>query len=122
MSSRKSLIVEADRLFSLHIRNRGAKHGHNDCYTCGVYKPVGELQCGHFRHRRFLKTRWHPVNCWPQCNTCNVEKGGNLAVYEAKLVAMFSQDVIDQLYQLSYSDHKVLDDEIRAVVKMYKNG
>ena len=118
--SRQTSIREADRVFSLYIRNRGARFGRNHCFTCGAYLPVEELQCGHFRPRRYLNTRWHPFNCWPQCNHCNVELGGNLKVYEAKLVAAYGQDAVDGIYYLSTAQNKVTEDDIKAIIREYR--
>lgn len=121
MRSRKSLIKEADRVFSLYIRNRGATHGWNSCFTCGAYLPVEELQCGHFRPRRYVNTRWHPFNCWPQCNTCNVTKNGNLVKYEAKLASLYGQDAVDGIYYLSHENTGGLEDyEIKEIIDKYK--
>ena len=119
--SRKSSIKEADRVFSLYIRNRGATYGYNHCFTCGAYLPIEELQCGHFRPRRYLNTRWHPFNCWPQCNTCNVDKHGNLTVYESKLVALYSQEAVDAIYELSTALQKITEEDIKEIIKKYKN-
>lgn len=118
--SRKSLIREADRVFSLHIRNRGATYGYNHCFTCGIYLPIEALQCGHFRPRRYLSTRWHPFNCWPQCSTCNIDKNGNLEKYEAKLVSLYGRDAVDGVYELSAEYNKVTDDDIKAIIKEYR--
>lgn len=122
MRSRKSLIKEADRVFSLYIRNRGETFGYNHCFTCPTYLPIEALQCGHFRARRYLNTRWHPFNCWPQCNTCNVEKHGNLEVYEAKLVALYGQDAVDAIYELSTALEKITDEYIRNIINKYKSA
>lgn len=119
--TRKNLVKEADRVFSLYIRNRGERFGYNNCFTCGVYLPVTDLQCGHFRPRRYYNTRWHPFNGWPQCSRCNVELSGNIPVYEKKLVAQYSQDAVDAIYDLSLSEVKVTDDDIREIIKKYKN-
>ena len=118
--SKQSLIREADRVFSLYIRNRGAKFGYNYCFTCGNYLPIEDLQCGHFRPRRYMATRWHEFNCWPQCNGCNVDLGGNLKVYEEKLASAYSQDAVDGIYQLSYSYGKIREDELKEIIKKYK--
>ncbi len=121
MRSRKSLIKEADRVFSLYVRNRGATFGYNHCYTCPVYLPVQELQAGHFIRRNYYNVRWHPVNVWPQCNTCNVVKGGNLVVYEAKLSGMFTSQVIDELWELARANNGGLDGwEIQDIINKYK--
>jgi hypothetical protein len=121
MRSRKSLIKEADRVFSIHIRNRGATFGYNHCYTCGRYLPVEELQCGHFIARRFQNTRWHPLNCWPQCNDCNVEKHGNLERYERKLIAQYGELAIEGLWDLAHTNDGLTDYEINEIIKKYKS-
>jgi hypothetical protein len=121
MRSRKSLIKEADRVFSLYVRNRGARFGYNHCYTCSAYLPVEELQAGHFINRRFFNVRWHPLNVWPQCNTCNVEKHGNLVKFKAKLIAQYTEEAIDALYDLSHENNGGLDDyEIKEIIDKYK--
>lgn len=95
-------------------------YGNNVCFTCGIEKPWGELQCGHFISRRFMNTRFHPVNCWPQCNDCNVNKRGNLVIYEAKLRAKFGDDAIDGLIELAQSTDKVTGSVIEDIIKQYK--
>lgn len=120
MRLRKLLVLEADRVFSIYIRNRGSTYGYNHCFTCGVYFPVEILQNGHFRSRRYINTRWHTVNCWPQCNHCNVELSGNLVKYEKKLRSMFGDDAIDGLFDLSLSYNQITDDDIQEIIKKYK--
>lgn len=120
-ATRKRLVKEADRVFSLYIRNRGERYGYNHCFTCGVYLPVEALQCGHFRPRRYLSTRWHPFNCWPSCNRCNVELNGNLEVYEQKLRNSYGDDAVDAIFELSHSKDHVSDDEIKEIIKVYKH-
>ncbi len=62
---RKHLKAECDRLFSLHIRNRG---------TCESGRPNhnGSLQCAHGFSRRYLTVRWNPNNAWAFCGGCHV--------------------------------------------------
>lgn len=56
--SRTKLTAEADRVWSLYIRNRDAG---NPCITCGT--PWTETaQAGHFMSRRNLNTRWIEKN------------------------------------------------------------
>lgn len=119
--SKQSLIMEADRVFSLYIRHRGAKYGYNSCFTCGDYLPIEDLQCGHFRARRYMATRWHEFNCWPCCHHCNVELSGNLKIYEEKLRSLYGDDAVDGIYQLSYSYGKIREDELREIIKKYKS-
>lgn len=119
MRSRKSLIKEADRVFSLFVRNRGATFGYNHCFTCLKYLPIEELQAGHFINRRYLSVRWHPMNVWPQCNTCNVVKGGNLERYESKLIAFYTELAVQGLWELALTGD-LTDYEINDLIKKYK--
>lgn len=119
--TRKSLIKKADGIFSKHIRSRGSTHGYNHCFTCGAYLPVSELQAGHFIPRRYLNVRWHPVNVWPQCNTCNVDKLGNLKVYERKLIAKFGPLICEALWDVARENNGGLsDNEIQEIVDKYR--
>jgi len=120
-TDRSPLIREADRVFSLYIRQRGMNSaGNNFCFTCGIELPWRQLQCGHFVSRRFTNTRWHELNCWPQCNDCNVNKHGNLKVYEVNLIDKFGKEAIEELKVLSRVSKKVFNYEIEELTKKYK--
>lgn len=119
--TRKNLIKNADTVFSLYVRNRGASYGYNHCYTCGAYLPVEELQAGHFIRRGYQNVRWHPVNVWPQCNHCNVDLGGNLKIYERKLANMFGEIIIDALWDLANTNDGLTDYEIKDIIVKYKS-
>jgi len=119
-SERSQLIGWADKYFSLYIRQRDSDGSDNHCYTCGRKFPIDELQCGHFMSRRFLKTRWDEINCHPQCNECNVDKHGNLIVYEVLLRRDYGDLEIDKLKQFARSGKKVSQADIREVIDLYK--
>lgn len=122
MRSRGSLIKEADRVFSIHVRRRGETFGYNHCYTCGRYLPFEELQAGHYIPRRYIGVRWHPLNVWPQCNTCNVEKSGNIEVYKRKLTSQFSELAVEALWDLARSGDSLTEVDIKELIKKYKNS
>lgn len=117
---KSSLKREADRLFSLFIRNRGARFGMNSCFTCGAYLPIEDLECGHFRPRRYLSTRWHEFNAWPQCFMCNHELSGNLKVYEKKLRGTYGDDAVDGIFILSRTYTNITDDWLKDIIKHYR--
>lgn len=71
--------------------------------------------------RRFLSTRWHPVNVWPQCKECNQTKHGQLDIFEAKLRARFGDEAIDELIALAHSNDKVTEVYIANVIQTYKS-
>lgn len=120
MRSRKSLVKEADSVFSIHIRNRGETFGWNHCFTCGAYMPVENLQAGHFIPRRYTNVRWHPLNVWPQCNHCNVDLGGNLELYEKKLVARYSGLAIEALWDLARINKGLAVNDINGIIAKYR--
>jgi hypothetical protein len=119
-SERSQLIGYADKFFSLYIRTRGGDGMYNRCYTCGHKLLITELQCGHFMSRRFLNTRWSEVNCHVQCNECNVEKKGNLKVYELRLRQQYGDEMIDNLKREARAGGKVTLNYIQTVIDDYK--
>jgi hypothetical protein len=78
------------------------------------------MDAGHFMSRRYFNTRWHPVNVWPQCKSCNQYKNGNLEIFERKLRAMFGDEAIDELIALARSTEKVTEEYIASVIKKHK--
>lgn len=71
-----SLKKKVDQVFSLYVRQVGAKNGYNTCFTCGVRKPWKELQCGHYVRRSYNSLRYSLWNTAPQCVGCNMFKQG----------------------------------------------
>lgn len=63
----------ADKYYSLATRYRFAdKRGdtwYASCITCGVEKPIKQLQCGHFMSRRHNILRYRDENTAAQCLT-----------------------------------------------------
>lgn len=55
---------KADRLFSEFIRSQGV------CEWCGRSNNV-QLQCAHIFSRRYLVTRWEPINAVCLCAGCH---------------------------------------------------
>lgn len=119
-SERSQLIGYADKFFSLYIRTKGGDGWYTHCYTCSKKITYEEAQCGHFMSRRFLTARWSEINCHAQCNECNVEKHGNLVVYERLLRIQYGDSVIDDLKMTARSGDKVPLEYIESVINDYK--
>lgn len=64
---------EADKWHSLATRLRFADLKNGEwwvkCFTCPNYKPIGQMQCGHFQSRMHNATRYEEENTAPQCLT-----------------------------------------------------
>jgi len=89
---------KADFWFSRMIRLRDAdENGCAKCCTCGVYKPVKEMDCGHWIKRQHQATRFSEMNCATQCKKCNAFEQGRDAEFERFLVGKYGQDKIDWL-------------------------
>ena len=75
---------KADKYFSLYIRLRDAdENGCAKCCTCGAYKPVKLMDCGHFVKRQHMATRFSEMNCATQCKRCNAFEQGRDAEFAA---------------------------------------
>lgn len=78
---RKSITEQAkaedklDKAFSSLIRTHYLSTG--ECATCG--RPIFDIKeadCGHFRRRECMNTRYNPRNAALQCRKCNRFEGG----------------------------------------------
>ena len=102
VSESKSLMKEhAWKEFSLFIRNRGSVNGFNRCITCSTFRPVKELQAGHFVPGRGNSVLFDERNCWPQDYVCNVRKHGNLLPYYDFMEEKFGKEIIAELRTLA---------------------
>lgn len=92
---RKKLITALDRAFSVMIRERDKQLG---CITCG--RQAVMMDCGHFRPRGMMSTRWNPMNCNGQCLKCNRfdSKGYE---YGLALDRKYTQGTAQMLFKLS---------------------
>ena len=95
---------EADAIFSKYIRNKYAKDGYISCVTCGLSKPITEMQAGHYISRSCNALRFDERNVFPQCYGCNVGRGGNYPKFTIYLLQRFGQDHLTQLDE----DSKIL--------------
>ena len=74
------------KVFSKYIRQKYAKRGMVRCYTCGVVKPIKEMQCGHGLGGRGNSILFDEEIVRPQCVSCNIFRGGNYDIFHAKLI------------------------------------
>ena len=116
---------ELDSVFSKYIRHKYSKNGLVACYTCGVVKPIKQMQNGHFQSRKHLSTRWSEDNCRPQDVGCNVFKYGEQYKFGEKL----KKEGIDvealifksrQLQKFNKVELQEMIDEYKAKLNEYK--
>ena len=122
MKSFAKLKKELDTIFSQYIRWYYADDtGMVQCFTCGVVKPVKQMQNGHFRSRKHLNTRWDTRNCRPQCVKCNMYDQGRQYDFGIKLQQELGKDIVDEVIKLSHQSTKLTKNDLIEMIKFYKN-
>lgn len=113
--SRQNLIKEADRVFSLYIRERDRG---KPCVTCSATWQEN-FQCWHFLSRRHLNTRWTEKNAHGQCPKCNMWWSGEQYLHAQAVDRMYGEWTAERLQKFSLSTEKVTDEEILEVIRKY---
>lgn len=105
------------KVVSPFIRSRDK----NVCITCnkeavhaGHFLPSGN--CG-------ALLRYHPQNIHGQCYFCNINLGGNGAVYYTKMVAKYGQDTVNKLFTIKHQSTIKADEYFyTSLIELYKKG
>lgn len=99
-----------------------AKYG-NTCFTCGKGPLVGSSwQTGHFipRSSGGLLLKYRLSNLRPQCYHCNINLGGNGAIFYRLLVESEGQQYVDNLFALKGQITKETKDFYYDLIAEYK--
>lgn len=96
--TRKRLIVELDTYVSKIVRiGASDKFGVASCFTCGRRLPYKMLDCGHYKSRQYVGTRFDFDNVRPQCQNCNRVLHGNIKKYEPLLLREIGEERMNAL-------------------------
>jgi len=107
-----------DTIFSQYIRLRDTNDlGHGRCFTCGVPIEYKTCECGHFRHRRHINTRWHEFNAHAQCFECN--RGDDMVKYIVAMLNKYDSDIVDGIIRLSNDSTKLTKAEMEELYLYY---
>jgi hypothetical protein len=113
------MIDKIDRIFSVYIRLRDTNEkGFGKCITCDETFHYSELECGHFRGRRHMATRWHENNAHAQCHECNT--ADNPVPYIAAMISKYGADKSDEITQLSKQTFKLMPQEKVDLYRIYR--
>ena len=116
--SRKKLINNLDKIFSLYIRLKNADtHGFCKCFTCDNKYFWKQIHCGHFMSRKNFSTRWEESNCATQCIGCNIFKHGEQYMFGLKL----GKDLSESLLIKSKKIVKFTDQDLNDMIEKYNN-
>lgn len=106
-------------VFSRYIRIRDK----GTCFTCGLKKPYKQMQAGHYIPKSIgrLSLYFHEQNVHCQCYRCNINLGGNGALYGFRILEVYGQEVYDELHRLQKHGHrKIIILEYQILTKSYE--
>lgn len=113
---------DADAIFSKYIRLKYADPFDETecCVACGIKKHWKEMHNGHYESRSFNATRYHILNCHPECPKCNIFHEGNKPAYAIYLRRKYGNDVLEILHELANTPHQFTKEELINIINEYK--
>lgn len=116
----------ADTAFSIYIRLRDAEFRSGSlwcqCITCSSWKPIKQIQNGHFQSRRYMNTRFHEQNCHAQCVKCNIFNQGEQYKYSLYVDKRYGPGTSTKLEQLAKQIRKFKTYELEEMILQYKTA
>lgn len=114
-------LSKLDKIFSEYIRRRDAdENGNVKCCTCPTVQHWKEMDCGHWRLRGNMATRFNENNSHSQCKVCNGSVNGMWDDHKNYIILRYGLNVAHELYLLSKQTRKFMQFEIDEMVKDYK--
>jgi len=115
-------LKKLDKVFSEYIRRRYAdENGYVKCATCPTELHWKQMDCGHFRVRANISTRWDEHNAAQQCRKCNGYENGRYEDIAAYLINKFGSCAIVDVIDKSRTAWKPMQYEIDELTEYYKN-
>jgi len=105
--------------FSLYIRTRDDF----TCFTCGKKGEGKGLHAGHMIPRACggLSLYFHEENVHAQCYYCNINLGGNGAIYATKFIEKYGQETFDEIIRLKDQGYRKYSiEEYQELIEIYK--
>ncbi len=113
-------IADADRIFSLFIRQRDAdSNGVIRCISCGAFRLWRSADNGHYLKRQHMATRFNEINCNGQCKPCNGFEQGNNQNYRIGLVKKYSEKAVQELEAHEHDTCKLSQFDIEQIFNLY---
>ena len=118
----QQLINLLDKEVSIYVRNKAAVNGWCFCYTCGIMRPVSDMDAGHYISRRYYATRYELDNIRPQCSGCNKFRGGEPVKFRMRLVEEIGEERVRRLESLAVmnGDKHLPREELIGKIKEFK--
>ena len=118
--SKSSAKKKAWSACSKYVRNLHSRDGICTCYTCGVSKPISDMQAGHAIQGRGNSILFETDGIRPQCPGCNVWQGGRLDVFIPKLIDEIGRERYDELLALKSKSVKFSIEELKGLETKFK--
>lgn len=111
---------DADKFFSKYVRYRDGEPRNGEyiaeCITCGVIKPIKQLQAGHFVSRRVNALRFEEENVNAQCTGCNLFKAGEQYLYAKNLDLKYGDGKAEELMSRRHETHRFTKEELEEII------
>ena len=121
---RQCAIDRADEWCSKYVRLINGKVFGNtivvECFTCGSWHDIKNIDCGHFINREIMPTRWEVNNLRPQDTHCNRYKSGRHHQFEQRLIKDIGIEVVNELKEKANEIANYSIQEIREIAKTYR--
>lgn len=114
------LIKEADAVFSKYIRQKASINGYCYCFICSKRMKISEAQCGHYRDRDQMATRYDETNCHPLCEYCNCMDLDHACKYEWMMIQVYDLEHVSMLQAKSKGLRKYMRHELKELIDTYK--
>jgi len=89
------------------------------CITCGVEKPIEELDAGHFIPKK-SGNYFSEKGVHGQCRACNRFHSGRPLEYQDKLIEMYGKGVVNKLRKEAQQSIKYSAIDIEELTCYYK--
>lgn len=106
-------------LCSKYVRNFYAKNGYVTCYTCGIKKPIKEMQAGHGFSGRGNSILFELDIIRPQCYGCNCCNSGKLDIFTYKLRKELGEKRFNELWQQKQKTKKFTIQELEEKIAWF---
>ena len=91
---------------SKYIRLKYSRDGKCTCVTCGVTRPIKEMQAGHAMGGRTSGILFEEKLIHPQCKHCNIFLGGNYGEYALFMIDTYGRKEFERLRALKHTTIK----------------
>ena len=117
-----NLIKEADRLYSLLVRQESAdENGLARCVTCGRVRHWRRQHLGHFMPRQHQSTRFDRKNTAVQCVECNTFHEGRQYDFSVYLDKTYGEGTAKSVRNKAMMFCKRSAFDLQYMIKEFKN-